>query len=107
MIRRTVFQSPFFDGVSTNWFHARCFFTKSGKKPRGPNDIENFLLLSPTDQKRIADNLFGGIISFEAHDADLPDMEVGYAKSGKSGCRGCANAIEEGELRLAIMMRSE
>lgn len=36
---------------------------------------------------------------------DLP-FRVEYAKSGRSSCRGCKTSIEQGSLRLAVMVQS-
>lgn len=81
--------------------------------PRPPPcpQIEGLTTLRLEDQEKIKGKLGGltaGLPTGVAA-APLPDGDylAEYAKSGRSKCRACGNAIEEGQVRLGRMERSE
>lgn len=110
----TLTQSPFFDGKQANWFHFDCFFKK--QRVHTTDDIEHFESLRIEDQDKIRANVGGSSVVVPAakgkkRAADaavdkatklaLRDYSIEYAKSGRSGCKGCQQKIMMAEIRIS------
>lgn len=123
-------QSPFFDGKQPNWYHYNCFFKIC--QLRSTVEVSGFSRLRPTDQDRLRNKFRGNftavmLVSHSDHThsswegidttdgsaqggvkgkgrvTTRADLQIEYAKSGRSSCRGCNSTIEEGEIRVAKM----
>ena len=94
-------QSPFFDGKQPNWYHFSCFFKQS--KPRAVAEISGFGSLRWEDQQRIRDRLGGTDMvdgpspssSSKKRKTTRSDLQVEYAKSSRSACKGCLSQIQK------------
>ncbi|XP_069116799.1 poly [ADP-ribose] polymerase 1-like [Argopecten irradians] len=95
-------QSPMFDGKIPNWFHFACFWKRA--RVEDANHIHGFDALRWEDQEKIKEKVGGG--GGGGGDAGgagaAGDYETEYAKSGRSGCRGCGDKIAQGAVRIAI-----
>lgn len=58
-------QSPFHDGKTPNWFHARCFFNK--QRPKAIGDIAKVLELKFSDQEYIQKKIGECSIKIDLH----------------------------------------
>lgn len=85
-----------------NWYHYSCFF-KTNSLVGSVEDIDGFETLRWDDQQKIKERLQGseGTGTGEASSAKKTpslirsDLQVEYAKSGKSSCRVCLTHIEK------------
>ncbi|XP_033736235.1 poly [ADP-ribose] polymerase 1-like isoform X2 [Pecten maximus] len=97
-------QSPMFDGKIPNWFHFACFWKRA--RVEDANHIHGFDALRWEDQEKIKEKVAGGGGGGGGGDAaggdTSGDYETEYAKSGRSGCRGCGDKIAQGAVRIAI-----
>ena len=98
-------QSPFFDGKQPNWYHFGCFFKNATLK--AVNEISGFSSLRWDDQEKIKKKITGAAAGGEdVPDGPAPsgkgkgkrkttrsDLQVEYAKSGRSNCKGCNSQI--------------
>lgn len=91
-------QSPFFDGKQPNWYHFSCFFKQS--KPRAVAEISGFGSLRWEDQQRIREKLGGTDVvdgpsssGSKKRKTTRSDLQVEYAKSSRSSCKGCLSQI--------------
>ncbi len=99
-------QSPYFDGKMPHWFHFACFFKKNQLK--ATSDVSGFSTLRWEDQQRLKDKM-AGVESTDSGPAPSlgkgkgkktatitrGDLQVEYAKSGRSTCKGCLAKIEQ------------
>lgn len=87
-----------------NWYHYSCFF-KTNSTVGSVDDIDGFETLRWDDQQKIKERLQGGE-STDGGDTSVgkkkknptlirSDLQVEYAKSGKSSCRACLSLIEK------------
>ncbi|XP_021365761.1 poly [ADP-ribose] polymerase 1-like isoform X2 [Mizuhopecten yessoensis] len=97
-------QSPMFDGKIPNWFHFACFWKRA--RVEDANHIHGFDALRWEDQEKIKEKVAGGGGGGggggDAGGATSGDYETEYAKSGRSGCRGCGDNIAKGAVRIAV-----
>ncbi|CAM1297366.1 PARP1 (predicted), partial [Pycnogonum litorale] len=91
-------QSPMFDGKIPNWYHEDCFFPKA--KVENFTDIAHLDSLRWEDQQRIKDKIGSSSGSKDTTDENLEEFQIEYAKSGKSKCLCCDEAIPKGEIRI-------
>ena len=99
-------QSPHFDGKVPNWFHFACFFKKN--MMRSIAEVSGFGILRWEDQERVKNKIVGT----DSTDSSTPtagkgkgkkgsavitraDLQVEYAKSGRSTCKHCLSKIEQ------------
>lgn len=100
-------QSPHFDGEVPLWHHRACLFKREAISSAALlAGLDN---LRPEDVKSLKAQCGGGGAAGGAAVAVLPSSVAGdrftveYAKSGRSGCKHCAEKIDEGELRVGRM----
>ncbi len=104
-------QSAFFDGKQTNWYHFGCFFKNATMK--SVNEMSGFSSLRWDDQEKIKKKISGAAI--DVPDGAAPsgkgkgkgkaakrkttrsDLQVEYAKSGRSNCKSCNSQIAKVE----------
>ena len=86
-----------------NWYHYSCFF-KTNSTVGSVEDIDGFETLRWDDQQKIKERLQGseGTETGETSSGKKKapslirsDLQVEYAKSGKSSCRACLSHIEK------------
>ncbi|KAK0084215.1 hypothetical protein PV325_001027 [Microctonus aethiopoides] len=102
-----IVQSPFHDGVMTNWFHSNCFFLKSN--PRTVGDIGNFDNIRWEDQQMIKEKIescstpaVGDSKSRKRPNSNaFKDYKIEYAKSNRSVCIGCEAPIIKDQIRIS------
>lgn len=89
-----------------NWFHFACFFKKN--QLSAASDVSGFGSLRWEDQQRLKDKM-AGVESTDsgptpsgskgkkrkATTITRGDLQVEYAKSGRSTCKGCLSKIEQ------------
>ena len=98
-------QSPFFDGKQPNWYHYSCFFKTCSL--HAISEISGFGSLRWDDQEKIKKKISGGGGGSESTDGPAPfssskkkkitrsDLQVEYAKSKRSSCKGCNSQIDK------------
>ena len=98
-------QSPFFDGKQPNWYHFSCFFKTCSL--HAISEISGFSSLRWEDQEKIKKRISGGGSGgVESTDSPAPssskkrkvtrsDLQVEYAKSKRSTCKGCNSQIDK------------
>ena len=93
-------QSPLFDGKVPNWFHFSCFFKHN--KLRATNEISGFGSLRWDDQEKLKAKTEAeestdspSTASGKGRKVTRSDLQVEYAKSSKSICRGCNSQIDK------------
>ena len=100
----TCLQSPFFDGKQPNWYHFSCFFKTCSL--HAINEISGFGSLRWEDQEKIKKKITSGGGGAESTDGPAPssskkrkvtrsDLQVEYAKSKRSTCKGCNSQIDK------------
>lgn len=101
-------QSPFFDGKQPNWYHFGCFYKNATIK--SASEVSGFGSLRWDDQEKIKKKMAGGA-GEDTPDGPAPssrggkkgstskrkttrgDLQVEYAKSNRSSCKGCNSQI--------------
>ncbi|XP_064402675.1 poly [ADP-ribose] polymerase 1-like isoform X3 [Halichondria panicea] len=114
-------QSAFFDGKQTNWYHFGCFFKNATMK--SVNEVSGFSSLRWDDQEKIKKKISGA--AMDVPDGAAPsdkgkgkgkaakrkttrsDLQVEYAKSGRSNCKSCNSQIAKDEIRIAKMIQPD
>ncbi len=95
-------QSAFFDGKQPNWYHFACFFKNATVK--SVNEVSGFGSLRWEDQEKIKKNISGAVSDTpdgptssgkgkSKRKTTRSDLQVEYAKSGRSNCKGCNSQI--------------
>ena len=101
-------QSAFYDGRQPNWYHFVCFF--KGSIVTDTSSVSGFSSLRSEDQERIRKKVpdkgddgtdsidqptsTKGKKSGEKRKMTRSDLNVVYAKSSRSSCRGCNSQID-------------
>ncbi|XP_060074355.1 poly [ADP-ribose] polymerase 1-like [Ylistrum balloti] len=98
-------QSPMFDGKIPNWFHFACFWKRA--RVEDANHIQGFDALRWEDQEKIKEKVAGGGGGGggggdAGGDSTSGNYVTEYAKSGRSGCRGCGDKIAQDAVRIAV-----
>ncbi|GBG68001.1 hypothetical protein CBR_g1120 [Chara braunii] len=124
-----VVEAKQFDGYMTLWYHASCVLSNPGFF-NSVDDIEGADLLRWEDQQRLkkyadGETLGGGGKGDPAgkgkaagrtakgegfagaHDEDVNDYSIEYAKSSRSTCKACEEKILKGEVRISKLAESE
>ena len=97
-------QSPFFDGKQPNWYHFSCFYKNATIK--SVNEVSGFGSLRWDDQEKIKKKITGAVDTTDGPASSAKggkgsskrkttrtDLQVEYAKSSRSNCKGCNSQI--------------
>ncbi|KAJ3165282.1 Poly [ADP-ribose] polymerase 1 [Geranomyces variabilis] len=93
-----------FDGVSTQWHHPHCLTKKPAAKRLCGGNLHGLSGLRWADQEQFIKTFpaAGGGPAANPH-----GLQVDFAKSNRSACKGCQKSIDLGQLRIGVPVEEE
>ncbi|KAJ3177406.1 Poly [ADP-ribose] polymerase 1 [Geranomyces variabilis] len=100
----TVVQGFNFDGLTTQWQHPHCLTKKPAAKRLCQDNLHGLSNLRWEDQEEFikAFPAAGGGPAANPH-----GLQVDFAKSSRSTCKGCQKSIDQGQMRIGVAVDEE